>query len=358
MAPIQCFTRGFIWRGQLGLVVAFDKFDPMKGARFATCANWWIRERVSSQAIKETSLLKTGTTAFHKTLFFKYRKLKDEVLKENPHKSHAEVVRDIAQLCMDKKLTKYSTVEKIEEQIELFLTVNRRMSSLNMKVGKNNDVGPLEAIIPDTSMIPQDEGVIEDEEFSLRLNFLKSVEQKFTDIGKEREWKILKARKLDQPRPTLDDLASIYDVSRERIRQIEVRALERLKEMAQKHFAQAALPAQQLKPKALANTPNKRGESPLVNLYENFIRTGDITYTKIQQLKTKYFQLSRSSLRNKKRDWHIFEVSKFAEHPDKPPISSRLHGIDRSQVYAILATIDKTLLKADPLIIDSSPEVG
>jgi len=89
--------------------------------------------------------------------------------------------------------------------------------------------------------------------------------------------------------------------------------------------------------------------SPLKMSYQAFLRTGDITYSEIQALKDKYFELTRSRAGNKGRNWHIFEMVKFAQHRDKNDVIARLHGVHLTQIHAIIGAVDKTLLKPEPL---------
>ena len=350
---------------QIGLIKAFERYELGNGARFATYAAWWIKSDVSYYTMQNTATFKIGTTAFQKALYFHYRNLEKDVLKEDPTLTHAEIVDAIARLCIEKGVTKYKKLPKVKEQIEAFLDITRPRAALDKVIGTGRNSSAFVSFIPDTSPL-HDELYMRDEEMVLRRDFLKVAKKQFLDDGKDREWDILQRRKLDEPKQTLEDLAQIYSVSRERIRQIEGRALERLEAMAKTHFAKAAQPAPVKQKPALPKrkkapvliapaTPKAVSmdvpdlNSPLKMSYQAFLRTGDITYSEIQALKDKYFELTRSRAGNKGRNWHIFEMVKFAQHRDKNDVIARLHGVHLTQIHAIIGAVDKTLLKPEPL---------
>ncbi|MCB2081345.1 MAG: RNA polymerase sigma factor RpoH [Rickettsiales bacterium] len=213
-----------ISEGNLGLMQAVKKFEPAKGFRLSTYAMWWIRASVQEYILRSWSLVKIGTTAAQKKLFFNLRKLKNRI-------SHAEdralAPDEIHQIATELNVAEQDVVE-----------MEQRMSatgdhSLNRTIGDDSDqewIGLLtdERDNHETALV---ETRHRDYQMSLMLDAMKTLS--------ERERDIIRERRLNEPAATLEELSQKYDVSRERIRQIENRAFEKLQKAVQE-AAQAA----------------------------------------------------------------------------------------------------------------------
>ena len=215
--------------GNVGLMQAAEKFDPDRGFRFATYAMWWIRAAIQEYVLHSWSLVKMGTTAAQKKLFFNLRKLKGRMEEFEQGDLSPETVHAIA-------------TELDVPEFEV-IDMNRRLggadTSLNALVGTDGDSEWLE-MLPDER--PSQENLLADrDEFQQRKEqlgaALKTLNQRERDIIVERRLK-------DDP-STLEELSHRYAVSRERIRQIEVRALEKLRH-AMTHPANLPKPAHDL----------------------------------------------------------------------------------------------------------------
>ncbi len=203
-----------ISEGNVGLMQAVKKFDPDKGFRLATYAMWWIRAAIQEYILRSWSLVKLGTTAAQKKLFFNLRRLKGEIQALEDGDLRPENVTEIA-----------TRLGVTEDEVT---SMNRRMSSggdasLNAPIGGVEGEGEWQDWLTDDSP-DQAETFAEREEFSARMGLLETAMQ---TLG-ERERDILTARRLKDEPITLEDLSVRYNVSRERIRQIEVRAFEKL----------------------------------------------------------------------------------------------------------------------------------
>jgi RNA polymerase sigma-32 factor len=211
-----------ISEGNVGLMQAVKKFDPDKGFRLATYAMWWIRASIQEYILRSWSLVKMGTTAAQKKLFFNLRKAKSEISALQEGDLHPDQVSTIA--------TKLGVLN------EEVISMNRRLSggdaSLNSPMRADSESEWQDWLVDDTT--PSQETVVADtQEKSLRMGLL---EEAMTELS-DRERHILTERRLKDEPTTLEDLASQYGVSRERVRQIEVRAFEKL----QKSMKAAAL---------------------------------------------------------------------------------------------------------------------
>jgi len=198
--------------GNVGLMQAAEKFDPDRGFRFATYAMWWIRAAIQEYILHSWSLVKMGTTAAQKKLFFNLRKLKGHMEELEQGDLSPEAVAAIA--------TELDVPEA--EVIEM----NRRLAggdnSLNALFGKDGDSEWLE-MLPDEG--PSQETLLGDrEELRRQRALLGTALEKLNP----RERAILLERRLKDDPATLEELSHRYAVSRERIRQIEVRAFEKL----------------------------------------------------------------------------------------------------------------------------------
>jgi RNA polymerase sigma-32 factor len=203
-----------ISEGNVGLMQAVKKFDPDKGFRLATYAMWWIRAAIQEYILRSWSLVKLGTTAAQKKLFFNLRRLKGEIQALEDGDLRPENVTEIA-----------TRLGVTEDEVT---SMNRRMSSggdasLNAPIGGVEGEGEWQDWLADDSP-DQAETFAEREEFSARMGLLETAMQTLGD----RERDILTARRLKDEPITLEDLSVRYNVSRERIRQIEVRAFEKL----------------------------------------------------------------------------------------------------------------------------------
>ena len=202
-----------ISEGNVGLMQAVKKFEPDKGFRLATYAMWWIRASIQEYILRSWSLVKMGTTAAQKKLFFNLRKVKSEISALEEGDLHHEHVSQIA--------TKLGVLE------EEVISMNRRLSggdaSLNAPMRADGE-SEWQDWLADDNAVSQETELAESEEHSLRMDLLNEAMQELTD----RERHILTQRRLIEDPLTLEELAGQYGVSRERVRQIEVRAFEKL----------------------------------------------------------------------------------------------------------------------------------
>jgi RNA polymerase sigma-32 factor len=196
-----------------GLMQAVKKFEPDKGFRLATYAMWWIRASIQEYILRSWSLVKMGTTASQKKLFFNLRKAKSAISAFQEGDLHPDQVELIA--------TKLG-VEESE-----VISMNRRLSgpdaSLNAPMRVDGE-SEWQDWLEDTGAVSQETQVAESQERTQRMSLLEAAMTELTD----RERHILTERRLKDDPTTLEDLASQYGVSRERVRQIEVRAFEKL----------------------------------------------------------------------------------------------------------------------------------
>ena len=202
-----------ISEGNVGLMQAVKKFDPDKGFRLATYAMWWIRASIQEYILRSWSLVKMGTTAAQKKLFFNLRKAKSEIAALQEGDLRPEQVSVIA--------TKLGVLD------EEVISMNRRLSggdaSLNAPLRADGESEWQDWLVDDVT--PSQETVVADsQEMNLRMSLLEAAMTELTD----RERHILTQRRLKDEPTTLEELAAEYGVSRERVRQIEVRAFEKL----------------------------------------------------------------------------------------------------------------------------------
>ncbi len=202
-----------ISEGNVGLMQAVKKFDPDKGFRLATYAMWWIRASIQEYILRSWSLVKMGTTAAQKKLFFNLRKAKSEISALQEGDLHPDQVSTIA--------TKLGVLD------EEVVSMNRRLSggdaSLNSPMRADSESEWQDWLVDNDT--PSQETVVADtQEKNIRMSLL---EEAMTELS-DRERHILTERRLKDEPTTLEDLASQYGVSRERVRQIEVRAFEKL----------------------------------------------------------------------------------------------------------------------------------
>ena len=206
-----------ISEGNVGLMQGVKKFEPDRGFRLATYAMWWIKASIQEYILRSWSLVKMGTTAAQKKLFFNLRRMKKQL----------EAYEDTDLSPAD--LTKIATDLGVPEQE--VVNMNRRMmmggdGSLNTPMrGGEEGSGEWQDWLTDDRPL-QDETVAEAEEAEVRHEMLLEAMKSLN----EREQHILTERRLTEKPQTLEELSQVYDVSRERIRQIEVRAFEKLQE--------------------------------------------------------------------------------------------------------------------------------
>ena len=202
-----------ISEGNVGLMQAVKKFDPDRGFRLATYAMWWIRASIQEYILRSWSLVKMGTTAAQKKLFFNLRKAKSEISALEEGDMHPDQVRQIA--------TKLGVLDSE------VISMNRRLSgpdaSLNAPLRSDSE-SEWQDWLADDVAVSQETQVAETEERTIRMALLEEAMTELTD----REKHILTERRLKDDPTTLEELASQYGVSRERVRQIEVRAFEKL----------------------------------------------------------------------------------------------------------------------------------
>jgi RNA polymerase sigma-32 factor len=202
-----------ISEGNVGLMQAVKKFEPDKGFRLATYAMWWIRASIQEYILRSWSLVKMGTTAAQKKLFFNLRKAKSEISALEEGDLRPEQVSQIA--------TKLGVLDSE------VISMNRRLSgpdaSLNAPLRADSE-NEWQDWLEDKEQVSQETRLAEDEERSLRMGLLQVAMTELTD----RERHILTERRLKDEPTTLETLAAEYGVSRERVRQIEVRAFEKL----------------------------------------------------------------------------------------------------------------------------------
>ena len=201
-----------ISEGNVGMIQAVKRFDPDRGFRLATYAMWWIRAAIQEYVLHSWSLVKMGTTAAQKKLFFNLRRLKGQLKAIDEGDLQPEQVAKIAHLLA------------VPEQD--VINMNRRLAapdnSLNAPVRQDGEGEWLDWLVDDAEN--QETVLAEKQEFSGRKKFLA----KALKTLNERERHILTERRLKDEPTTLEDLSHQYNISRERVRQIEVRAFEKL----------------------------------------------------------------------------------------------------------------------------------
>ena len=202
-----------ISEGNVGLMQAVKKFEPDKGFRLATYAMWWIRASIQEYILRSWSLVKMGTTAAQKKLFFNLRKAKAEISAFGEGDLHPDAVTHIA--------------TRLGVTNDEVISMNRRLSgpdsSLNSPLRSDSESEWQDWLVDDKTE-SQEVTVADKEEHTLRMDLLGDAMKDLTD----RERHILTQRRLQENPVTLEELAGEYGVSRERVRQIEVRAFEKL----------------------------------------------------------------------------------------------------------------------------------
>jgi RNA polymerase sigma-32 factor len=207
-----------ISEGNVGLMQAVKRFEPDKGFRLATYAMWWIRASIQEYILRSWSLVKMGTTAAQKKLFFNLRRMKGQIQALEEGDLKPEHVKTIA--------TKLGVTE------DEVVSMNRRLggdSSLNAPVRADIEGGEWQDWLVDDKP-SQETTMVETETRDRRKAYLTTAMSSLND----REKRIFEARRLAEDPATLEDLSAEFGVSRERIRQIEVRAFEKVQKAVQK----------------------------------------------------------------------------------------------------------------------------
>jgi RNA polymerase sigma-32 factor len=209
--------------GNVGLMQAVKRFEPDKGFRLATYAMWWIKAAIQEYILRSWSLVKMGTTASQKKLFFNLRKVKGQIQAIEEGDLRPDQVSEIA--------TRLGVPE-----VDV-ISMNRRLSgdtSLNAPVRAESEGEWQDWLVDETDN--QETALVESEELSMRAKLLGKALDKLND----RERRVFEARRLRDEPLTLEELSQEFSVSRERIRQIEVRAFEKIQK-AVRNAAQAAM---------------------------------------------------------------------------------------------------------------------
>jgi RNA polymerase sigma-32 factor len=222
-----------ISEGNVGLMQAVKRFEPERGFRLATYAMWWIKASIQEYVLRSWSLVKMGTTASQKKLFFNLRKMKGQIQALEEGDLKPDQVKLIAH-----------RLGVAEQEV---INMNRRLSgdaSLNSQIRADADGEWQDWLVDDTES--QEDRLVQNQESAMRNGLLTTALEKLP----ERERKVFEARRLRDEPVTLEELSQQFGVSRERIRQIEVRAFDKIQK-AVKNAAQKALA-----PKAAAALPS------------------------------------------------------------------------------------------------------
>jgi RNA polymerase sigma-32 factor len=216
-----------ISEGNVGLMQALNRFDPEKGFRFATYAIWWIRASIQDYILRSWSLVKIGTTANQKKLFFKLRSAQRKISAIERGDLHPDQVRLIAK-----------SLNVTDQDV---IDMDRRLrgdTSLNAPIQDDGEADEWQSFLVDQSPSPEAIVAEQDEKDRQHKALAGAI-----DVLNDRERRIFEARHLSDEPLTLEDLALEFNVSRERIRQIETRAFEKVRKATRKLIAEAQAPA-------------------------------------------------------------------------------------------------------------------
>jgi len=214
--------------GHVGLLQAVERFEPERGFRFSTYAVWWIKAAIQGYILHSWSLVKLGTTANHRKLFFNLRKAKSRISALDEGDMRPDQVKLIA--------------KRLGVTERAVIDMNRRLggdASLNDPVHEDRDSAEWQDLLVGESL-DQETMLAASEEFDNRRNALSVV------LGalNARDRRIFESRRLAEDPMTLAELADEFGVSRERVRQIEARAFEKVQEAVKNHIARIEMPAQ------------------------------------------------------------------------------------------------------------------
>lgn len=220
-------TAEVVSEANVGLMQAVKRYDPEKGFRLATYAMWWIRASIQEYILRSWSLVKMGTTSAQKKLFFNLRKAKNKIGALEEGELRPE---NVARIAKDLSVT--------EQEV---ISMNRRMAggdaSLNAPLNTDGEGASEWQDWLEDEDADQAEAYAEKDELASRREMLMAAMESLN----ERERSILTERRLSEEPKTLEDLSSVYSVSRERIRQIEVRAFEKLQKAMREMAAEKGL---------------------------------------------------------------------------------------------------------------------
>jgi RNA polymerase sigma-32 factor len=216
-----------ISEGNVGLMQALNRFEPEKGFRFATYAMWWIRACIQDYILRSWSLVKIGTTANQKRLFFKLRSAKTRIAAFESGDLRPDQVASIAQ--------------RLDVSDQDVIDMNRRLGgdkSINAPIRDNGETNEWQDYLVDQSPSPEVIVVEQDETDRQRKALIAAI-----DVLDGRERSIFEARLLADNPPTLEELSTKFKVSRERIRQLETRAFEKVRKAAKARASSASASA-------------------------------------------------------------------------------------------------------------------
>jgi RNA polymerase sigma-32 factor len=205
-----------ISEGNVGLLQALNRFEPNRGFRFATYAIWWVRASIQDYILRSWSLVKIGTTSNQKKLFFKLRSAKNKIAAFESGDLRPDQVALIA--------------KDLDVPDQDVIDMNRRLAgdkSINAVINGDSEIGEWQDHLVDQSPSLETIVVEQDERDHRHTALIAAI-----DVLNDRERRIFEARHLTDEPPTLEDLAAKFNVSRERIRQIEVHAFENVRKAA------------------------------------------------------------------------------------------------------------------------------